>query len=1231
MLLRDTIFLVDASSSSRAALRKTFESRFNILEAGTLSQAEVLFRDNQPYIAAMLLDMKLLGQKDAATIRWLTDIPETQLFPCIAVVDTDDVQNEYRAFQMGATDVIFRPLHSVAAERRVCNLIELFRSRWKLEDLVEEQATALRQTNEALVDALSSIIEGRSVESGQHVLRIRRFTRILLEEVARSCPEYELNEDAIQSISSAAALHDVGKITIPDAILQKSGALTPEEYEIMKTHTTAGSDILARMDMLGSEEYLRYAYNICRYHHERWDGKGYPEGLAGNAIPICAQVVGLADCYDALMTDRVYKAAYPGPEAASMILNGDCGVFSPVLLECFKAVRHEMERLAAAYADGLSPRNDAIRAPLSPPARTAADSLQTLVDKYNALLHFLDATVIDLDLDQHIYHVTYNSDPDFDFITKTVDRQVTFRRWVQRMFSDDGQEASPEQLARLLDDFTSSGQRRASFPTLIRGSDGQMHPCTATLLRSDPEDPRRKFTLICKKEHPPGLWDGPEPDVGFDRAMAGMLTLFQPCIYDRWLTLSGRCSVLCDLLGYTEEEISQQFHGRLMEIVPSEGREAIRGQLHEQLRHGPLCEVEFHLRRKDGKMVWIIGKGILSADAKGVERLYLVFVDITESRKVQDKLRRTLDQQELIIAQTSDIVFELDFRADHLTCSPKWEERFGYKPISDHFSERILTGSHFHPDDIALFQEKINMLKSGVPFVEFPLRVADSTGHYRWSRIRAAAQTDDMQIPTKAVGVFIDIDKEQRSSQNLIARAGRDSLTKLLNKETCRHEVEACLAGRKEQTISVLAIIDLDNFKEVNDRYGHLYGDAVLARIADETGKMFRGTDIVGRIGGDEFLVFLPQVSEREPAAKRFDVLVERLRSALSEYSDQADLSCSVGIAFAPDHGTAYEELFQRADQALYMAKHLGKNRCCLYSPAATPALSSSMVSKRIDSDGAPDLPGGGLIQYVFDRLYESGDTEGTIRSLLEIVGSLMDVSRVYIFENDEENLTCSNTFEWCNEGIEPQIHVLQNISYEEDIAGFRESFNERGIFYSPDVTQLPRHIRDIVEPQGIRSLLACAIRDNGKFRGYVGFDDNTKLRLWTQEQVDMLMFLSQMLSLFLLKHRMQERSDTLVSDLCALLDRQADCIYVIDAETSQLRFLNGKLSGMEPDAKVGMPCYQALRGQSTPCAECPLHTDEHCRVVRNEHYDLPFRVTASPLHWAGKPAWLITCQEMQP
>ena len=231
----------------------------------------------------------------------------------------------------------------------------------------------LRSSNESMVDVLSTIIEYRSVETGNHVMRIRQYTKALLSKVMETYPEYNLTPEDISSIVSASSLHDIGKISIPDSILNKPGKLTNEEFEIMKGHTTSGAEILKNLNEVGDRKYLRYAYNICLYHHERWDGRGYPTGISGDEIPICAQVVGVADVYDALTSDRVYKKAYSHTKALNMIINGDCGEFSPKVLECLKKVRDQFRDIHSNLLDTPPTRRE------KRPRRYCSSSARTIL------------------------------------------------------------------------------------------------------------------------------------------------------------------------------------------------------------------------------------------------------------------------------------------------------------------------------------------------------------------------------------------------------------------------------------------------------------------------------------------------------------------------------------------------------------------------------------------------------------------------------------------------------------------------------------------------------------------------------------------------------------------------------------------------------------------------------------------------------------------------------------
>lgn len=355
MKKRDTILVVDDVEMNRTILCTLFEKNYNLLEAENGEQAMQLLEKYHSRIAIVLLDLNMPVKNGYEVLEDMKAQGMLSTVPVIVITVESSSESEIKAFDLGASDIMMKPFELHVVERRVQNVIELNLHKLYQDELIEEQANKLRESQTVMVDALASIIESRSLETGQHVQRIRLFTKVLLEDVSVNYPEYEIDERRIELISSAAALHDIGKISIPDSILNKPGKLTAEEFEIMKSHTVKGCEMLATLKRIGDKEYLHYAYNICRHHHERFDGKGYPDHLVGDAIPICAQIAGIADCYDALTMDRVYRKAIDPDKATHMILNGECGTFSPKLLQRFEAVSDTFAQLSREYRDGIAP------------------------------------------------------------------------------------------------------------------------------------------------------------------------------------------------------------------------------------------------------------------------------------------------------------------------------------------------------------------------------------------------------------------------------------------------------------------------------------------------------------------------------------------------------------------------------------------------------------------------------------------------------------------------------------------------------------------------------------------------------------------------------------------------------------------------------------------------------------------------------------------------------------
>ncbi len=329
-----TILIVDDMEINRTLLAEVFKTDYYIVEASGGAQAIKIINENSN-IAAVLLDLMMPGTDGLDVLRELNRSGRIHHVPVFIITASDSDDKLMSAYNLGAVDVISKPLKTSFIKARVGNTIELYRHRNELEDIVSEQVAHLNMMNQSMIETLATLIEFRDCESGEHVKRISSFTEILLTAISEKFPEYYLEKEEIDKIANASVLHDVGKIAIPDNILKKPGRLTAEEFEIMKEHTVRGCDILEKIPNIMDKDIYNYSYDICRHHHERWDGRGYPDKLSGDDIAIWTQVVAIADVYDALTSPRVYKAAFDNETARRMINEGECGTFNPKLLKAF--------------------------------------------------------------------------------------------------------------------------------------------------------------------------------------------------------------------------------------------------------------------------------------------------------------------------------------------------------------------------------------------------------------------------------------------------------------------------------------------------------------------------------------------------------------------------------------------------------------------------------------------------------------------------------------------------------------------------------------------------------------------------------------------------------------------------------------------------------------------------------------------------------------------------------
>lgn len=380
---KERILIVDDSEMNRMILADMLEDQYEILEAADGARGIAIMQQMGYQISLVLLDI-VMPEMDGFEVlavmnqkKWIEDVP-------VIMISAESTPSYVqRAYELGVTDYISRPFDSLVVQRRVINTIMLYAKQRKLIQMVTKQMYEKEKNASLMVTILSHIVEFRNGESGLHVLHIQTITELILKSLLGKTDQYKLSHEDINMITMASALHDIGKIAIPSEVLNKPGRFTAEEYEVMKTHSAVGASMLKDLPFHQDELLVKVAYQICRWHHERYDGRGYPDGLKGEEIPISAQVVSMADVYDALTSERVYKKAFSHEAALQMIQDGECGTFNPILVECLLDVADSLlEEMKSASLNNKNEKE----------MRSIVDEIlhHEELDDTNSALHYLE-------------------------------------------------------------------------------------------------------------------------------------------------------------------------------------------------------------------------------------------------------------------------------------------------------------------------------------------------------------------------------------------------------------------------------------------------------------------------------------------------------------------------------------------------------------------------------------------------------------------------------------------------------------------------------------------------------------------------------------------------------------------------------------------------------------------------------------------------------------------------
>ncbi len=409
------ILIVDDSEMNRSLLCDMLSGEYEILEAEDGLEASAILQGREQEIALMLLDIVMPKMDGFALLTvmnkngWIKSVP-------VIIISSETVPAYVdRAYDLGVHDYISRPFDERIVQRRVSNTLMLFAKQKELEHMVIEQIQKRENDNSLMIEILSNIVESRNGECGMHILHVRLLTELFLKKLITMTDKYSISRKDIQLICTASSLHDIGKIAIPTKILNKPGRLTDEEFEIMKTHSIEGAKLLKEIPRWEEEPLIKIGCEVCRWHHERYDGKGYPDRLKGDEIPISAQVVALADVYSALRQDRVYKKAFSHEKAVEMIIGGECGAFNPVLLECLTAVSDTLEKEVGVHSEQTATRIEIV------------ESIEQQLEKGDIAVS--DRTLQLLERERMKYRFFANISQEIQFEYTKVPEMLTLSEW----------------------------------------------------------------------------------------------------------------------------------------------------------------------------------------------------------------------------------------------------------------------------------------------------------------------------------------------------------------------------------------------------------------------------------------------------------------------------------------------------------------------------------------------------------------------------------------------------------------------------------------------------------------------------------------------------------------------------------------------------------------------------------------------------------------------------------
>ncbi len=702
------------------------------------------------------------------------------------------------------------------------------------------------------------------------------------------------------------------------------------------------------------------------------------------------------------------------------------------------------------------------------------------------------------------------------------------------------------------------------------------------------------------------------------------------------------------LIGCSKEEFERNYGGNIFKILSEPMPREAREEFWSKIDNEEPFETELKLNSGSGDPKWVCMNIDYIRNEDETREAVAIFSDITGIKAADRELYVNKEQFDIVKRLTNVIFFEWDAETGVFSKSSNFLDFFDPLENTDNFPYCLSDQGIVSREDaerVAILFEKF---REGLTESDAEVKAVNKYGESRWYKASMSAIFDSSGILLKVVGILSDIDEQKRKLQTAEESAMKDPLTQLYNKVSTKALIEEYIGANTNH--GAFMMLDIDNFKRVNDTLGHLYGDAVLSELAHTLKSLFRDTDIIGRVGGDEFVVFMTNVKDPAVIRSKAERILSSFKRSFSKDDDERGISCSIGVSIYPVHGTSYDELMQKADRSLYFSKSSGKDQCTLYSDD----VQSCGVFALGETRGTTEItaPHGfvqknfreNVAEYILKLFYQYDDVDTAVPILLEFVGNSFKMGRLDVAVFSDDDTYYEILYEWCAAGVSPIKEEGKRFPSDE-WSLIKAELDGNNILLCEDVeTYVPDCLEnDDMRPRGVKSTMLCYIVERGRRRACLSFEYFKEKHIFTREEKDTIRTISDTISLFVLRARERALYNEKVSQMKnweIVLDETDDVVYVSDADNYDLLYLNKagrELPWLAGRDLRGRKCYEFLFGTDRPCPFCTMdllskdkyYIWERTDEISGNHYMLKDKL----IDWNGRLArieWAINLTEKE-